>query len=493
MNSSRRLQAHGAVLGLALLAGAGWLLNGAWAAEKAGAPPLNDAVTAPARDLGRAYAAVAAHVKPAVVSVFSEKIMKFRGYEAPNGDDLLEQFFGQRFHGAPPQQREYRVPQHGMGSGMILDKEGHILTNHHVVDDVDEIRVQLADRRTFEAVVVGSDPKTDVAIIKIKGRVPEDLPAVDLGDSDALVAGDLVMAIGAPFGLAQTVTTGIISAKGRANMGITDYEDFLQTDTSINPGNSGGPLVNMRGEVIGMNTAIATGVGQSSGVSFAIPINIIKSVMPVLVKGGTVQRGLLGVLIQDVTPDLAKQFGLPNTEGALVGQVNKDSAADKAGIKAGDVVVRYDGKAIENSGELRNKVAATAPGSKVEIVLIRDGKEHTVSAAVGNLAAAKPEAAAATGESLSKFGLTLQALTPDLAKQFGYEDAKGVLISAVAEGSPGARAGLEAGDLITAVNREKVGSLGDLRDALGKAEDKNSVLLLLDRKGASLFVALQAP
>jgi serine protease Do len=493
MNSSRRLQAHGAVLGLALLAGAGWLLNGARAAEKTGAPPLNDAVTAPARDLGRAYAAVAAHVKPAVVSVFSEKIMKFRGYEAPNGDDLLEQFFGQRFHGAPPQPREYRVPQHGMGSGMILDKEGHVLTNHHVVDDVDEIRVQLADRRTFEAVVVGSDPKTDVAIIKIKGRVPEDLPTVDLGDSDALVAGDLVMAIGAPFGLAQTVTTGIISAKGRANMGITDYEDFLQTDTSVNPGNSGGPLVNMRGEVIGMNTAIATGVGQSSGVSFAIPINIIKSVMPVLVKGGTVQRGLLGVLIQDVTPDLAKQFGLSNTKGALVGQVNKDSAADKAGIKPGDVVVRYDGKAIENSGELRNKVAATSPDSKVEIVLIRDGKEHTVKATVGNLAAAKPEAAAATSESLAQFGLTLQALTPDLAKQFGYEDEKGVLISAVAEGSPGAQAGLEAGDLITAVNRAKVGSMADLRNALGKAEDKNSVLLLLNRKGASLFVVLQAP
>ena len=487
MKAFKRVQTIGIMLGTALLFSGSSRICGAAARSgdgQRGSPPeLTDAVTAPARDLSRAFAAVAGHVRPAVVSVFSEKIVKFRGTEGPFpfGDDFLEQFFGQGTRRPMPQEREYRIPQHGMGSGMILDKKGHILTNHHVVDDVD-------------AEVVGQDPRSDVAVIRIKGSVPDDLATIGMGDSDALVPGDLVMAIGAPFGLAQTVTTGIISAKGRNNVGIADFEDFLQTDAPINPGNSGGPLVNMRGEVVGMNTAMATSVGQFSGVSFAIPMSIVKSVLPVLMKGETVQRGLLGVVIQDVTKELAKQFQLPNDEGALVSQVSADSAAEKAGIKIGDVITRYSGKHVADSAALRNMVATTQPGAKAEIGFMRSGKEQTVSATIGTLTSAKAGASpGAGGEFLSKFGLAVRPRTPQLAKQLGYENPEGVLIAGVEDGSPAAAAGVQDGDLITAVNREKVASMADVDAVVAKAEDRNSVLLLINRKGASLFVVLQAP
>ncbi len=457
-------------------------------------PALSDEVTAPARQLGRAFAAVAAHVKPAVVSVYSEKVLRFIGTEmpAPFGGEYFEQIFG---HGATrmaPQQHEYRVPQRGMGSGMILDKKGHILTNYHVVGDVDEIKVQLADRRTFEAEIVGQDPRSDVAVIRIKGPVPDDLPTVELGDSDALLTGELVMAIGAPFGLAQTVTTGIISAKGRDHMGIADYEDFLQTDAAINPGNSGGPLVNMRGEVVGMNTAMATSIGQHSGVNFAIPSNIIKTSVPVLVKGGTVQHGVIGVGIQDVTKELARQFHLSDTKGALVAHVEKGSSADKAGIKVGDIVIRFDGKPVADASQLHRLVAAGQPGNKVEIGLIREGKEKSVTAVVGTMGAGGESGVETGDKALSKFGLTLQALTPELATKLGYEGEQGVLVAAVESGSVAAVSGIQDGDLIMAVNHRTVSSLSDVEQVLRGSEEKNSVLLLINRKGAGLFVVLQA-
>ena len=454
---------------------------------------LSDEVTAPARQLSRAFAAVAQHVRPAVVSVYSERVLRFIGSDlsGPFGNEFLEQLFGQGgSRSAAP--REYRIPQRGMGSGMILDKKGHILTNYHVVGDVDEIKVQLADRRTFEAELVGQDPRSDVAVIRIKGQVPENLPSVELGDSDALLTGELVMAIGAPFGLAQTVTTGIISAKGRDHMGIADYEDFLQTDAAINPGNSGGPLVNMRGEVVGMNTAIASSIGQHSGVSFAIPSNIIKSGLPVLIKGGTVQRGLLGIGIQDVTRELAKQFHRDEMKGALVGSVNKDSPAEKAGIKVGDIVLRYDGKPIADASQLHRLVAISQPGTKVDIVVMRKGKQQTVTAVVGKMEAGGEQARADVGEkALVRFGLTLQPLTPEMATKAGYEGQEGVLVSGVEPGSVAAISGLEVGDLIVAVDHLTVASLHDVEKVLRQAEDQNSVLLLLNRKGAGLFVVLQ--
>ena len=495
----------GVVLGVALFVAAGLaVLIAAKSNEsdlKAG--PIDSSVATPAEQLGKAFAMVAAHVRPTVVSVYSEKMVKVQApeFQNPFGDDFFRQFFGQQFpqgqqrpqRQPQPRPREYSVPQRGMGSGMIIDKQGHVLTNYHVVRDLDEIKVQLADKRTFEAEIVSTDPQTDVAVIRMKGSMPEDLPAVEFGDSDAIDVGNLVMAIGAPFGYAQTVTTGIISAKGRSGIGINAYEDFLQTDAAINPGNSGGPLVNMRGEVIGMNSAIATSIGQFAGVGFAIPINMVKGILPTLLKGEKVTRGMLGVAIQEVTPELAKQFGLSEAKGALVSQVNPDSAAAKAGVKAGDVIVRYDGKEVQNSTSLRNMVAATAPGTEVKLGIIRSGKEETLTVRVGKLtqqmtAAATPEEQG--GGVLGKLGLSVQTLTPDLAKQFGAQGAEGAVITDVQEGSPASLAGLQPGDLVVEADRQKVASADDLEQALSKAKDKDTVLLLIKRKGASLFVVL---
>jgi serine protease Do len=490
----------GIALGVALFVAAGLVtLVGARSGPsdlKAG--PIDPAVVKPAEQLGQALAMVAAHVRPSVVSVYSEKMVKFQApdFQSPFGDDFFRQFFGQQFPQNRPQMRprEYRVPQQGMGSGMIIDDQGHILTNYHVVSNVDEIKVQLADKRRFEAEVVGTDPLTDVAVIRMKGNVPEDLPAVTLGDSDAIQVGDLVMAIGAPFGYAQTVTQGIISAKGRSGVGINTYEDFLQTDAAINPGNSGGPLVNMRGEIIGMNSAIATSIGQFAGVGFAIPINMVKGILPTLLKGEKVTRGMLGVHIQDVTPALAKQFGLSEAKGAIVAQVNPDSAAAKAGVEVGDVIVRYNGKEVENRTHLRNMVAATAPDTEVKLGIIRAGKEEqTLTVRVGKLTqqAVTAETPGEEGATvLGKLGLSVQTLTPDLARQFGLQATEGAIITDVQEGSPASLADLQPGDLIVEADRQKVANADQLQEALNKAKDKE-VLLLVKRKAQSLFVVLQ--
>jgi len=461
---------------------------------------IAESTIAPAEQLGKAFAAVAAQIRPAVVSVYSEKMLKYRSGETPFpfGDPFFRQFLGPQFH-APQQHRqfkEFEVPQRGMGSGMILDAHGDILTNYHVVKGVDKINVKLADGRSFKARIVGTDPATDVAVIRIEGKVPADLPTVRLGNSDAEQVGNLVMAVGAPFGLTQTVTTGIISAKGRSDVGVADYEDFLQTDAPINPGNSGGPLVNMRGEVIGMNSAIETNVGQFAGVGFAIPVNIIKAMLPRLIKGEKITRGLLGVVIQDITPDLASQFHLSDTNGALVAQVNPDSAASRAGIRAGDVITAYDGKEVAGTSELRNLVAATAPGTKVGIDIVRDGKPQTITAVIGKLTAEAAESGivpGATGGELGKLGLTGRTLTPELAGQSNLTGDKGVLITSVEPGSVASLAGLRAGDLITQADKQPVASVGGLRKVLAKAGDKKGVLLLIKRHGASMFVYLSKP
>jgi serine protease Do len=493
----KRLVVYAAsVLAVPILVGGGMLaVTGHCSAPKAMAapPPLTPAVVAPAKALSDAYVAVAAHVKPAVVSVYSEKMVvrqEMPDFGFPFGDDFFNQFFGGSQRRQAP--KEYKVPQRGMGSGMILDKAGHILTNYHVVKDVDQIKVRLADKREFKAEIVGTDPKTDVAVIRIKDKVPSDLPTVQLGNSDALRDGELVMAIGAPFGLTQTVTTGIISAMGRSDVGIADYEDFLQTDAPINPGNSGGPLVNMNGEVIGMNSAIATASGSSAGVGFAIPANMIKAMLPTLTKGGKIARGLLGVGIQDLDEDLAKQFGLEDSNGALVSSVSPDSAADKAGLKAGDVIVRYDGKPIESSRDLRNRVGGTAPGTKVKLDVMRRGKAISVTATIGQSTGepATPGGSSAPAQA-TKLGLSLQNLTPELAQRYGLTEKSGVLVVGVEPGSPAAEVGLQEGDLITEVAMHKVANVGELQSLLDKSEKDGRVLLLVKRKGGSLFLTLQ--
>ncbi len=500
MKISRTLQTTGIVIGFALFIATGLFVT--IAANKpqpegvsaAGAIP--ESVIAPAEQLGKAFAAVAAHVKPAVVSVYSEKTVRMQSpeFEFPFSDDFFNQFFGGQFHHPKPpgHPKEYKVPQQGMGTGMILDRQGHILTNYHVVQDVDEIKVQLSDKRTFKAKIIGADRKTDVAILELKGSVPDDLPTVQLGDSDALEDGNLVMAIGAPFGLTQTVTTGIISAKGRSDVGIADYEDFLQTDAPINPGNSGGPLINMHGEVIGMNSAIETNVGQFSGVGFAIPVNMIKNMLPTLIKGGQITRGMIGVSIQNVTRELAEQFHLPDNRGAIITQVNKGSPAEKAGLKAGDVIVRINGRGVSDTGQLRNLVAAATPGSDARIVVIRNGKEETYTVAIGKMtgetvASARP---AQRGENqLDKLGLSVQTLTADLAEQFGLKEDKGVIITDVEDGSLAAASDLQAGDLIVEADRKPVANVAELQAVLNK--DKDQILLLIKRKSGSIFVVIR--
>lgn len=504
----RRLQAIGIVLGVALFVAAGLLVfTGADrpipSKEKA-MPPVADGNTAALRALGKSFGDIAERVGPSVVTVYSEKVVKFRqpGFSFPFGDDSpFRWFFGDEDSPPPrsrqPREREYKFSQSGLGSGIIIDKDGHILTNNHVVNDVNEIKVILADKREFPAEIVGTDPKTDIAVIKIKGQVPHDLAAAVLGDSDEVRVGDWVLAIGAPFGYVQTLTHGIISAKGRTGVGqdTGNYEDFLQTDAPINPGNSGGPLVNLRGEVVGINTAIATSIGQFAGVGFAIPINMARDVMNELVKTGKVRRGFLGIIIQNVDGDLARQFGLSDNNGALVSQVTKDSPAGKAGIKVGDIIVRYSGKKIEDTRHLRNLVAATAPNEKVDITVLRDGKERTFKATVGELPPGKGEGEGDSEESKSTssdLGLSVAPLTAANAKQYNLdENDKGVVVTDVDHGSPAADAELRPGDLITEVDRQPVTSVDEFQEALAKAKEKDSLLILVKRDGASRFVILR--
>lgn len=456
----------------------------------------------PAQQLGKAFAEVAKRVQPAVVSVYSEKTVKApRGGErGESPDDMLRRFFGGDPSMRGRSRRPSSVPQQGMGSGMIIDKKGRILTNYHVVSDVDEIKVQLSDRRRFEAEVVGTDPASDIAVIQIKGNVPSDLPTAELGDSDAIEVGNLVMAIGSPFGFIQTVTTGILSAKGRAGIGINTYEDFLQTDAAINPGNSGGPLVNMRGQVIGINSVIATSIGQFAGVGLAIPINMVKAVLPTLTSGGKIVRGFLGVGIQELTSDLAQQFGANTLNGALVSDVSKGGPADQAGLKPGDIILRVDGKAVQDTAHLKNLIASTRPNSRLKMEVLRDGKEQTLTATVGKLA---PEAEVASVESdpagankdskpSGKLGVSVQQLTPGLAQQLGLQGDKGVVVTDVQEGGAAAMAGLHEGDLILEANHQPVSTPTDLRKIMDNAKNQNNTLLRVKREKQTVYVLVPA-
>jgi serine protease Do len=363
-----------------------------------------------------------------------------------------------------------------------MNKEGYILTNNHVVEDADQIKVKLANGKEYDGKIVGRDPKTDMALLKIEGA--SDLHPLKLGNSDDLKVGNWVMAVGSPFGLEQTVTAGIVSAKGRV-IGSGPYDNFIQTDASINPGNSGGPLINMKGEVVGINTAI---IASGKGIGFAIPINMAKEIAPQLEQKGHVTRGWLGVGIQEVTPELAKSFGLNEKKGALVAEVFSNSPAEKAGIERGDVILEFDGKEVADSKDLPRLVASTQVGKSVTIKLSRDGKVLDRQVKIGEMEE-KAEVAKAPSSNKS-LGITVQNLTPDIAKGLGLKKETGVVVTRVEPGSPAANAGIQTGDVIQEVNRKPVKDVNDFVQKMEKARDQNSVLLLLQRGQNSLFAAV---
>ena len=373
----------------------------------------------------------------------------------------------------------------------MISHDGFILTNHHVVGDASKVVVTFQDGRELPAKVIGGDPQTDVAVIKVDAK---NLAVLPLGDSSNAQVGEWVLASGAPFGLTHTLTAGIISAVGRNSVGINNYENFIQTDAAINPGNSGGPLVNLRGEVIGINSAIVSKSGGSMGVGFAIPINMAKQVYDQILDHGSVVRGFLGVMIQGLNQDLVEQFGLKDTHGALVGDVQKGSPGEKAGLKQGDVIVEMDGKPVDDVASFRNNVAMKAPNSKINMTVMRDGKRVAVSATLDKLAENGTTASATTEatKSLNPWGFAVQPLTSELAKKFGYSENSGVVINEVTANSPASDAGLAPGTLIQQVNRQKVHSSEEFAAALGSAKDKKSLMLLVSDGRSSRFVVLKA-
>jgi len=410
---------------------------------------------------------------PAVVNLAT------RGRVAAERNPLMDDPFFRRFFDLPQQPRERQTQ--GLGSGVILDAQnGYILTNFHVIQQADEIVVTLHDGRLVDAEVVGTDQATDLAVLRVSA---ENLTAVKLADSDALRVGDFVVAIGNPFGLGQTVTSGIVSALGRSGLGIESYEDFIQTDASINPGNSGGALVNLRGELVGINTAILSGSGGNIGIGFAIPVNMARQVMDHLVEYGEVRRGRLGVTVQDLTPDLAQAFGIDQTRGAVVAQVEPGSAAERAGLKEGDVVLRVNDRRIRNATELRNAIGLLRVGSEVKLDVVRDNRRRTLTAEVAEIQTVRTE-----GQQFSQRleGASFGEITEDSPL---HGRVQGVLVVSVQSASPAARAGLREGDVILSVNRQPVKSLEDMRRAMG-AEGQR-LLLNIRREEGAFFLLLQ--
>lgn len=433
--------------------------------------------------VGQAMAEVVAATKPAVVNISTTRTIKAPVIPSPFfDDDFFRRFFGDEFgHFRKP--REHK--QASLGSGVIVSREGYILTNNHVIKDADEIRVRLSDKREFTGKVIGTDPKTDLAVIKINA---DNLPVIKWGDSDALRVGETVIAIGNPFGLSQTVTSGIVSATGRANVGIADYEDFIQTDAAINPGNSGGALINVKGELVGINTAIFSTSGGYQGIGFAIPSNMAKVVMENLIKRGKVIRGWLGVVIQPITPELAKQFGLKGEKGALIGDVVEDGPAEKAGIQRGDVIIEYDGKEVSEPTALRNMVANTQPGKEVKIKIIREGKEKTLQVTIAELPAQMQKVPGRADNLLR--GIVVQNLTPDLRKLLLIpKRITGVVVSDIEEGSP-AEGVLSVNDVIMEINRKKINNVKDFENIVSKIKPDQDILLLIFRNGSAIYVTL---
>lgn len=430
----------------------------------------------------QSFTEVAKNVGPAVVNISTVKTIKgagrvFRHFFGPFERGPFGDFFDKFFEEIP----EEDIKQKSLGSGFIIDKEGYIITNNHVVEGAEEIKVTLSNGKDFDGKVIGRDSKTDIALIKIKSW--KDLHTVKLGDSDTLQVGEWVIAIGNPFGFENTVTAGIISAKGRV-IGAGPYDDFLQTDASINPGNSGGPLINTRGEVVGINTAIIAG-GQ--GIGFATPINMAKEILPELKEKGKVTRGWLGVMIQHITPELAKSFGLKEEKGALVADVTPGGPADKAKIKRGDVIIEFDEKPIREMSELPRIVAMTPVGKEVKVKVLRNGREKAFRVVLGELEE-EMMAKLQPSEFAEDLGITVRELTPLLAQRYGLSEESGLVIMDVRRMSPADEAGLKSGDLIKEVNRQSVTDIEDYRAKIEKLQKGDTVLFLIKRQETTLYI-----
>jgi len=449
------------------------------------------------RQVSKAFAKIAEEASPAVVGIKAEKTITYDQptlRESPFGeqfdpfeDDIFDRFF--RWYSPrrrAPQQRKYQ--QTAQGSGFIVSDDGYILTNNHLVGDAEKVLVKVKENSEVEAEVIGTDPDTDLAVIKIDTK---GLTHLELADSDKLEVGEWVVAIGNPFRLSHTVTAGIVSAKGRSGFSLATFEDYIQTDAAINPGNSGGPLLNLDGKVIGINTFIISQSGGYMGIGFAIPINIAKFVYQRLVEGGVVERGYLGILYEELTPETAPTFGLDkDTKGVAIAQVIKDSAAEKAGLKRYDVIVELDGKSVENGNEFLNRVAMLKPGTTVNIVVLRDGKRKTLTAKLEKRPS-QDQMPGAEQEASVKLGFTVKNLTDEYAERLGFEGLSGVVVTSVEADSQAAKKGIKAGILIMEVNREPVKNTSEFEEAIQKSKKDESVLLLVNDGRYTRFIVLK--
>jgi serine protease Do len=448
------------------------------------------------------FAPVVKGVLPNVVNISTSKIIHTSN-QFEQMPDFFQQFFGQQFgqqffgpdgpdqDNPSPRQRgqnqQDEQREDSLGSGVIMSPDGYILTNNHVIDGASDVRVTFADKRQLEAKVIGTDPKTDIAVLKVQGS---GFPNITIGDSSKVQVGDYALAIGDPFGVGQTVTMGIVSAMNRGNLGIEDYEEFIQTDAPINPGNSGGALVNDRGELIGINTAILShGSGGNEGIGFAIPVNLARDVMGQILEHGKVDRAYLGVMVQDVTPGIAKAMGLSDMNGVLIGDVSPSGPAQKSGIKRGDIILDVNGKPVADSRDLRNSISLMKPDTPVKLRILRDGNQSDMTVTLGELPDQNQQAKATEGASEGALqGVTVEDLDSQTAKQLGLPAAAtGVVVTDISPSSPLINAGLRKGDVIQEVNHQPVKNVSELQDAMQKA-GKNP-LLLVNRHGNTMFIA----
>ena len=423
-----------------------------------------------------------------MVNISSTKVVKapteFEG-QMPD-DDFFRQFFGGNLRGMPNMPREQR--ERGLGSGVIVSPDGYILTNNHVVDGATEVKVTLSDKREFKARVVGADPKIDIAVLKIDAS---DLPSIVIGDSSKIQIGDYALAVGNPFGVGKTVTMGIVSALGRSNLGIEAYEDFIQTDAPINPGNSGGALINDRGELIGINTAIIShGSEGNQGIGFAVPVNLARTVMDEILKTGKVTRAYLGVVPQDVTPAIAKAFGVKESAGALIGDVTADGPAQKSGLQKGDIVLQLNGKPVEDANQLRMNISMMRPGTTVNLKVFRNGADREFTVTLGELPTEEAAVEKGSGDSKSELsGISVQDVDARTARQLGVpSNAAGVVVTGINPSSAAADSDLRRGDVIQEVNHKPIRNTADFEAAMRNSKDQT--LLLVNRQGNTLYVAV---